>query len=97
LANLPDVVRSQELEELAFGRRRACAAVGVLCLAVLMIVAPVLLAAGVVSWEPGSLATAVAAGLAAVVGAVKSTAVVGGLAARFVAGFRPQSAAVAVD
>jgi hypothetical protein len=94
---LPDGVIGLEREEAVFDPPRVFAAVGVLCLAVLMLLLPALAAAGAISWEPGSLATAVAAGLAAGVGAVKSTAVVWGLAARFVAASKDQARVVSAD
>jgi hypothetical protein len=66
-------------------------------LAVLLLAAPVLFAAGVVSGEPGPPATAVAVGLVAAVGGGKLAAVVWGLASRFLARTELRRAAASLD
>jgi hypothetical protein len=83
-------------DEVAIDRRRACAALCVLGAAVLMVLAPVLFALGSASWELGSFATAMAVGLAAVVGVGKSAAVVLG-AARFAASSEFKASAAPID
>jgi hypothetical protein len=83
-------------EEAAIDRRRACLALCVLGAALLMVVAPVLIALGAASWELGSFATAVAVGLAAVVGVGKSAAVVLG-AARCGASSEFRASAASID
>ena len=92
---LPAAVSGLE-EEVAIDPGRACSALGVLGAVALMVLAPVLVALGPVSWDLGAVATAVAVGWAAVMGVGKLAAVVVG-AARFLASSRLRATAASID
>jgi hypothetical protein len=87
-----------DLEEaVPFESARAGAALCVLCLAALLVTAPVLFAAGIAPAGWMARAAAVAAALAAVAGVGKSVAVVVGLVARFTANPELGAAAAGPD